>query len=56
MILMRQVDFLHRIAVITLLAATPVMAADKITLSLDWFINPRDSCLGRFARSKKCSG
>ena len=28
------------IAVLALLAATPAAAADKVTLLLDWFINP----------------
>lgn len=30
----------HLLAVVALMAATPAMAADKMTLLLDWFINP----------------
>jgi len=30
----------HLIAAVALMAATPAMAADKMTLLLDWFINP----------------
>jgi putative hydroxymethylpyrimidine transport system substrate-binding protein len=30
----------HFIAAVALMAATPAMAADKMTLLLDWFINP----------------
>ncbi|MEM7321114.1 MAG: ABC transporter substrate-binding protein, partial [Pseudomonadota bacterium] len=30
----------HLIAVLALATATPALAADKMTLLLDWFVNP----------------
>ena len=30
----------HLLAALTILAATPAMAADKMTVLLDWFVNP----------------